>query len=191
MAVDPVVLRVDGLKEIEANLKVLREQFGVRTGGVIIRGLRAGAKIIVKDAKRRVTRVPSGYGPETITRGRGKNKRSEKTTSQNLAGLLRSNIVEHAIPTSSRLAGGRPTVIIRVRNRGYTRVRGRIRFNRPGSTPGWWWWVEFGTSRHPATPFLRPAFQAQRAAALEEYKRRVREEIEKLFAHHRPLRIAA
>ena len=177
-------VQISGLRELESSLKVLREQFGVRTGGVIIRGLRAGAKVIRDDAKRRVTRVPSGYGPGTITRGRGKNKRSVQATSMTLAAMLRSNIVEHAIPTGSRIANGRPTVLVRVRSKGYRRVNGRIRFNQPGSTPGWWWWVEFGTSRVPARPFIRPAFEAQKLAAVEKFKETAKAEIDKLFAKH-------
>lgn len=181
MAIYPVVQRVDGLRELEANLKVLREQFGVRTGGVIIRGLRAGAKLIRDDAKRRVTRVPSGFGPKFISRGRGKRKRQVAATSANLAAMIRSNIVEHAIPTASRIAGGKPTVIVRVRNRGYSRVNGKIRFNQPGSSPGFWWWVEFGTSKTSAKPFMRPAFEAQKVAAVEAMKQHVMDEIDKLF----------
>lgn len=182
MAIQPVIQRIDGLRELEANLKVLRERFGVKTGGIIIRGLRAGAKLIQQDAKRRVTAVPSGFGPEFLSKGRGKKTRQVKTTSHNLAALLRSNIVEHAIPTSARLAMGKPTVLVRVRNRGYARVNGKIRFNRPGSTPGWWWWLEFGTSRTPAKPFLRPAFEAQKVAAVEAMRAHVKAEIERTFS---------
>lgn len=182
MPIYPVIQRVEGLKELEASLKVLREQFGVKTGGVIIRGLRAGAKLIRDDAKRRVRGVPSGYTPEYILKGRRKGAKGRKATAAARAGLLRSNIVEHAIPASSRLAGGKPTVLVRVRNRGYTRTSsGSIRFNQPGSSPGWWWWMEFGTSKRPAQPFMRPAFEAQKVAAVEAMKKHVRAEIDKLF----------
>lgn len=192
MALYPVVHRVDGLRELEANLKVLREEFGVKTGGVIIRGLRAGAKLIKNDAKRRVTSVPSGFGPKFITRGRGKSKRQVASTGLNIAAMLRSNIVEHAIPSNSRLAGGKPTVLVRVRNQGYTRIGGKIRFNRPGSAPGWWWWLEFGTSRSAARPFLRPAFETQKVAAVDAMKSHIRGEIAKAFSQRgRTARFAA
>ena len=172
-------VQIEGLKELEANLKILREQFGVKTGGVIIRGLRAGAKLIRDDARRRVTRIPSGYTPESLTRGRrGKSRRA---TQAGRAGLLRSAIIEHAIPVKSRLAAGKPTVLVRVRSYGYERVNGTIRFNRPGSSASWWWWIEFGTSKRPAQPFLRTAFEAQKAAALEAMKAHVRKEIDQLF----------
>jgi HK97 gp10 family phage protein len=182
MAIYPVIHRIDGLRELEANLKILREQFGVRTGGVIIRGLRAGAKLIRDEARRRVPHIPSGYTPETLKKGRKKNAKGKKATPAARRALLRSNIIEHAIPVAAPLSEGRPTVLVRVRNRGYTRVNGKIRFKQPGSSPGWWWWIEFGTAKQPAQPFLRPAFEAQKVAALEAFKKTVASEIDALFA---------
>lgn len=189
--------RLDGLRQLEGNLKVLREKFNVKTGGVIIRGMRAGARLIRDDARRRVGRIPSGYTPEVLGAGRRRKdgttvRKGRKATAKNRQALLRSNIVEHAIPVSSRLAGGKPTVLIRVRNRGYSRVGGRLRFNQPGSSPGWWWWLEFGTSKQPAQPFMRPAVAARTGAALEEMKRTIAKEVEDTFAGHgRTLRRAA
>lgn len=182
MAIYTVIQRVEGLQELEFALKELREQFGVRTGGIIIRGLRKGARLIRDDARRRAPQVPSGLTPKTLRKGRRKNAKGVAATSVSRRSLLTSNIVEHSIPVSSRLAGGRPTVIVRVRNRGYTRAsKGAIRFNQPGSSPGWWWWLEFGTSRRAAQPFIRPAFEAQKVEAVEAMKASVREEIDEFW----------
>ncbi len=194
MASAPIKMnvRIDGLKEIESRLKVLREEFGVKTGGVIIRGLRAGAKLIQQDAKRRAPAIdPSGFIQARVARlaaedarrmGVRKGVRGRGTLRKSLA-MIRSNIVEHAIKTTDPRANGQPTVLVRVRNRGYTRGSdGSIRFNNPSSSPGYWWWVEFGTSRFPARPFLRPAFEAQKLNALTEFRKHVSGEIEKLFA---------
>lgn len=181
MAIYPVVTKVEGLAELEGKLKVLREEFGIKTGGVIIRGLRAGAKLIVKDAKRR---VPIGMTLRTINSRRKKGQsRAERDAikRQVRGGLIRRNIVEHAIPTSSRVAGGVPTVIVRVRNNGYRRIGGKMVFNRPNSSPGYWWLVEFGTSKMPARPFMRPSFEAQKVAAVLEMKRHMQDEIAKHF----------
>lgn len=177
-----VVQRIEGLQQLEAALKELREQFGVRTGGIIIRGMRKGMRLIRDEARRRAPQVPSGFTPTTLRKGRGKRARSIAATAGGRRSLLSSSIVEHAIPSSSRLAGGRPTVIVRVRNSGYTRTSsGAIRFNRPGTTAGWWWWLEFGTSRRAAQPFIRPAFEAQKLAAIEAMKASVRAEIEEFW----------
>lgn len=177
-------VKVEGLQALEANLKRLREEFGVRTGGIIIRGLRAGARLIRDDARRRVGHVPSGYTPRVLTstsrRGGGR-VRSRSATEKRREALLRSRIVEYAIPTASKIAAGRPTVVVRVSNAGYDRQGGRLRFRNPGSSPGWWWWLEFGTSKRPAQPFLRPAFEAQKVAAVLALQQRVRAEIDALF----------
>lgn len=48
----------------------------------------------------------------------------------------------------------------------------------------YWRWVEFGTSKQPAHPFLRPAFEASKMAAVEQIKdymaARIPREVEKL-----------
>jgi HK97 gp10 family phage protein len=129
-----------------------------------------------------VTQVPSGYTPEFLSGRSGRvGKRGRRATNANRAGLLRSAIVEHAIPVGSKLAGGKPTVLVRVRSYGYERVNGRIRFKRPGSSASWWWWIEFGTSKTGAQPFLRPAFEAQKQAVVEAMKTSVRKEIDDFF----------
>ena len=49
-----------------------------------------------------------------------------------------------------------------------------------------------GTSRRAATPFMRPAFEAQKVAAVEEMKKQIRGEIEQLFGKFgRTVRLAA
>jgi HK97 gp10 family phage protein len=187
-------VQVLGMAQLEAKLKLLRERFDVKTGGVIIRGLREGAKIIRDEAKRRVPHVPSGYLPFATAR---KTKRvrglftkgarivvDQKRRVGDLSAMLRSNIVAHAIPTSAPVAQGKPTVVIRVRSSGYDRVNGRLRFRRPGTSPGWWWWVEFGTSKQPAQPFMRPAVATKSGAALEAMRAHVAKEVEELFKKH-------
>lgn len=175
-----IEVRYEGLRQIEENLRFLREQFGVKTGGIIIRALRVGAKMIRDEARRRVPKVPSGLSPfAKAFKGRRGKQRLVSWES-----LLRSNIIEHAIPVSSRLAGGKPTVLVRVRNHGYHRVNGRIVFNRPGSSPGWWWWLEFGTARMPARPFLRPAFEAVKGQAAQATIAAMRREIDEFFARN-------
>lgn len=182
MPIYPVVQRVQGLKELDNQLRILREHFGIRTGGIVIRGLRAGAKLIRDDAKRRVPHVPSGYGPKMISRGRGRRRRAVAATAADLRQMIVSNIVEHAIPTDAPLAGGKPTVLVRVRNQGYTRTSsGALRFNNPGRSPGYWWLVEFGTSRRPAQPFMRPAFEAQKFAAVDAMKKSIQQELKQIY----------
>lgn len=185
-----VIQQIDGLKELEANLAILREEFGVKTGGVIIRGLRAGSKLIQQDAARRAPdKDPSGFlvAREARLSAEAGRKRGRKGvrgrgTIRRTLDMIRLNIEEHAIRVSDPRANGRPTVIVRVRNRGYERtLGGKIRFKNPSSSPGYWWWVEFGTSKMAARPFLRPAFESQKLAAVEAMKTNIKMEIEQLF----------
>jgi len=170
-----VTAEVKGLKELEANLKMLRESFGVKTGGVIIRGLRAGAKLIRDEARRL---APRGTGARWVGKG-GRRRKDGQETNRRIVhgGLLKANIVEHAIKVSDPRANGRPTVLVRVRNSGYERVDGKMRFKRRGSSPGYWWLVEFGTSKKGARPFMRPAFESQKGRALVTFRQHVAEEI--------------
>lgn len=39
--------------------------------------------------------------------------------------------------------------------------------------PYYWWWVEFGTSKMPARPFLRPAFRTTKAEQLAAIRKRM------------------
>lgn len=175
------VQRIEGLAELEKSLRKMREIFGVKTGGIIIRGLRKGAKLIRDEARNRTPEVPSNYASFART------SKGKRLSTSRLRSILRRNIVEYAIPTDSKLAGGKPTVIVRVRNQGYERTsRGGIRFINPSTSPGWWWWLEFGTSKRSATPFMRPAFEAQKLAALEAFRSSVREEIEAFWAANLP-----
>ena len=188
------IIQVTGLKELEAGLKKLREQLGVKTGGIIYRGLSAGAMIVVKDAKRRAPkRDPSGFIQARIERQQaeqsGKKLRGRRLKGELGRGLamIRSNIIQRKIPSGAPLAGGKPTVLIGVRNAGFDRVTNRrgksiIRFRKPGSSPGYWWWVELGTSRMPARPFLRPALNSQAAAASEKMRDHIAQEIQRHWA---------
>lgn len=187
-----VQVQTTGFAELEAKLRILREQFGVKTGGIIYKALQAGSNLIRDEAKRRApSRDPVGFTQQVIrlqaqymrTLDKGQRRKLQTGIARALS-LIRSQIVAYKIPSGSTIAEGRPTVIIRVRNVGWGRFenvfrRGRapIRFNRPGTSPGYWWWVEFGTSRFPARPFLRPAFETRARDALDIFKRYIQIEL--------------
>jgi HK97 gp10 family phage protein len=193
-----VAITIDtaGFAEIERQLAVLREQFDVKTGGIVLRGLQAGANLIRDDAKRRAMRTdPRGFtglaAALTQQISRTTDKRKQQKIQRAIKGslsLTRNNIVAYKISASHPLAGGIPSVIVRVRNRGWTRLshgsrRGRapIGFNSPGTSPGYWWWIEFGTSRFAARPFMRPAFNAQAQNAIDLTRKYLQIEIAKQF----------
>jgi HK97 gp10 family phage protein len=191
-----VTVDTKGFAEIERQLNVLREQFNVKTGGILLRGLQAGANLIRDEARSRAPqRDPRGFTglaaalTQQIARTTDKRKRQkiQRAITRALA-LTRSNIVAYKISASHPLAGGIPSVIVRVRNRGWSRLtfsrrggRAPIGFNSPGTSPGYWWWIEFGTSRFPARPFMRPAFNAQAQNAIDVTRKYLQIEIAKQF----------
>lgn len=146
-----VNFEVKGLKEMDARMRALQQEFGTRNVPAtkwVMRALHDGARVIRDDAKRRAPVLKDPI--------RNPHRRP---------GELRSNIVEHA----SREEWG--TVYVRVRSRGYIFKEGPDSRRNPKSSrragnPNYWWLVEYGASHAPAQPFLRPAFESQKGAAL-------------------------
>jgi HK97 gp10 family phage protein len=206
-----VTTKIEGLQEIERALKRVREEFDAKakTGGIVIRGLMAGAKLIRDDAKARAPLSdPSGMVKARLEALQNKQlrkavgkmsyrqllrfqkaeqrrlARAQRVSKKQLA-LIKQNIVSYPVKADE------PTVVVRVSNKGYdrgynsfrARLNGKssIRFRNPGYSPGYWWWVEFGTSRFRARPFMRPAFEAQKMAALAAFGDTVRAEIKKRY----------
>lgn len=138
---------VHGLEELKRNLATLSLRVG---GEITTRALLAGGKPIQMDAKRR---APLLKAP-VPTRQRG---------------ALRSGIVSYAKRWNH--------VVVRVRSRTYI-FGGKWKKGAGwAGNPNYWWLVEFGTSKMSAIPFLRPAFESQKYAALNaiifEYRRGV------------------
>ena len=190
-----IEVKIAGLQQFEANLKILREEFGVKTGGVINRGLMAGARVIRDEAKRLAPVLKQTDALRASFLARAKHPAGHalsKQTNRRISGSLRANIIAHYVRRTPL------TVWVRVRSKTYIFAKkrgGRVRKYRsgwvaaPGGTdpsnlvgnPNYWWLVEFGTSRMRARPFLRPAFESKKYEALEAFKRQMRKEIDSLF----------
>lgn len=149
-------IQIKGLRELKARLDSLPRE--IKKSAIVMRALHDAAKVIRDEARRR---APVGTAIRYVGRGAGK-RRKDGTISGRavVGGLLRSSIVEHTDPHKWN------SVVIRVRNKGIAKINGKIRILRPGSSPGYWWLVEFGTSRMPAHPFMRPAFEAKKREAV-------------------------
>jgi len=182
-------IQMTGLKEFEANLKILRDQFQVRTGGLINRSLMAGARIIRDEAKAKAPifdseRARRAFKSRRFNQaGRGLSQSQEVRVPRN----LKSNIV-------ASYAKGMPlTVLVRVRTRTYIFEGGRGNFkSNVVGNPNYWWLVEFGTSKMAARPFMRPAFEAKKSQALGAFTVEMRKQLTEQFRKFRPnLKMAA
>lgn len=98
-----------------------------------------------------------------------------------LTGEVGRNI--RAVPT--RKTNYAATVQIGVRKL-KKKVLARLRRRNPNaSDPFYWRFLEFGTSKMRARPFLRPAFEARKVAAAQRVSDAIRERLEAIVAQVR------
>lgn len=147
-----VEIKVHGLREIEQAMKALPGRMDKK---LLDKGLVAGARLVRDEAK---ALVPLLKEPDA-RRVRGTIQRAIH------AGRVR--------PTRYRA-----TVWVRVRQltKGQIRrfKRTQLRHNKRAraalnpNDPFYWFFVEFGTSKMAARPFMRPAFQSKKEAAVSK-----------------------
>lgn len=155
--------RVAGLQELREAMLQLPKRLDRR---VLNAALLAGARIIAKDAE---GRAPVLQEPDPRRR----------------PGTVRRNI--RARPVRP-FAGRDATVMVSVRELNARQIANfKKRFlvhnsraarsaNNPND-PFYWRFLEFGTSKMPARPFLRPAFAARREEALAVFRLRMSERL--------------
>jgi HK97 gp10 family phage protein len=147
-------VRIEGLAELNRALRELPQR-------IANRGLRtavyAGAKVIRDEARHRAPKAAQSLG-----------------TKQPSAGTLKRSVIMKHIRELS--GGGRQTFYVLVRQGKKYRNQGK-RGNL--SQDAWYWrFVEFGTRKMAARPFLRPALESRRREAVEAIKGRLAQRIE-------------
>lgn len=152
---DGVKVKISGLRELEKAMQMLPDE--IKRGGLIMRALRAGSRVVAAEAKRRAP-VLNPFSPAVLT-GRRK------------SGALKAGIVTNFSKDEEL------TVVMRVRNRGYIFAEAGRKSSSLEGNPNYWWLVEFGSSKQPARPFMRPAFESKKYEALAEITRHLKKEI--------------
>ena len=148
-------IKVHGLQELSQTLMKLPAELEKR---VIMGALRAAGQTIRKDA---MARAPILEKPDPRRR----------------AGTLRKNI-------SVRRVKGKTAVYVgvfgasRKKIAAFKAAGGGKGANNPDD-PYYWKWVEFGTKKMAARPFLRPAFEAQKYEALRMFEVYMRKRLAK------------
>ena len=149
------LIKVHGLQELSQTLMKLPAELEKR---VIMGALRAAGQTIRKDA---MARAPILEKPDPRRR----------------AGTLRKNI-------SVRRVKGKTAVYVgvfgasRKKIAAFKAAGGGKGANNPDD-PYYWKWVEFGTKKMAARPFLRPAFEAQKYEALRMFEVYMRKRLAK------------
>ena len=146
--------KIEGLAELGKALRELPER--VARNGLRV-SVYAGAKVVRDEARARAPKAVQSLGP---------NKPPPGT-------LKRSVIMKHIRELSG---GGRQTFYVLVRHGKKYRNQGK-RGNL--SQDAWYWrFLEFGTRKMAARPFLRPALESRRREAVDAIKQRLSERIE-------------
>jgi HK97 gp10 family phage protein len=152
-----VDVKIEGLNGLLETLKKLPPEVVSKRGGPVKKALRKGALVILKQAKQNLQVATQSSDPE-------------KAYS---TGLLLKNLI------ASR---GKPPVgqkgeryLIRVRRKAYPRAGKRtVTTTKTGS------FLEYGSVKQPAEPWLRPAASAKAQEAMDTIHRELVKEIDKV-----------
>jgi HK97 gp10 family phage protein len=159
-------VRITGMEEAIATLRGLPDKL---RGRALRNALAAGARM-VRDAARRHAPVIDPADPMVV---KGWRK----------PGTMRNAIVVRTSKIARR--EGNVGVFVNVRPakgarfRGGKQVKATQRGAKSPNDPYYWRWVEFGTKRSKAVPFLRPAAQTL-SAAFEAFKNALGPQLAKL-----------
>lgn len=157
-----LTFKLEGLEETVANLGELPKSTG---RNAIVRAARKAAAPILADAKAMVP-VREGLLRQTLTISNVRVRRGN----QNTVGA----VVVWVPFTNSYRTLSKPVAYVRGPNRGQSRTY------QIGSDPGVYAnFVEFGTSNSPARPFLRPAWDRNKEAALAIFNDALITEVER------------
>lgn len=161
-----VRVEVQGAREIAAAMRELPRRVDRK---ILNAGLLAGARL-VRDEARAIAPVLKNPDPRWRP------------------GTLKKAIQAATIAASRTPYAGE--VIVRVRKLTQARIaklkRSAAKRGRSVNPidPYYWFWVEFGTAKMKAQPFMRPAFEAQKNravdAAMQVFRDKVQLEIQKL-----------
>lgn len=151
-----VSVKVSGLKELGKNLQALDKKVRNR---ISVKAMRAGGRIIRDSA-----RAKAPVLQENVPHRR--------------KGTLKRSIVERTKVGKN----GKTTTIVAVRNLSGKQIAkfkgktGKSGAKNPND-PFYWRFVEFGTSKMPAKPFMRPAFEQNKQRAAQEIIHTLRNDI--------------
>lgn len=138
-------VEVQGLKELGAALRSLPD----RVGRNVARGATNAAAVVIRNEAR--IRAPVYTGP--VQEGHPP------------PGTLKRSIIVKQIPEQSGPL--LQTYIVHVRRGEKYAHQGKKNLSQDAY---YWTWVEYGTVKMTARPFLRPAFEVKKVDAVEQFK---------------------
>jgi HK97 gp10 family phage protein len=158
-------MKIWGLEQTIKNLRALPRELGSKGGGPVRRALAKATQIIRDDAERRAPFL-TGNLKQNVYMYRDRNPQASGATERYL-------------------------VMVRAKKRKYGDTTLNRRLRRVGksyNTRGdafYWWFLEFGTSKMPAQPYMRPAFETNKHAAVDLFGRSLFEDVQRLVSKMR------
>lgn len=163
MKVEMNLTGVDGVLE---TLRSLPPEVVSRRGGVVLRALRKGASVITKQAKSNLASAINAVDDSG-------NPYSTGLLLKTGLSVLRKN------PPS-----GEKGELVRIRVKRATYPNRRLRSGRRGgskmSTNDSAWFLEYGTSKQAARPWLRPAFESKAQQAIDTVQTELKKAIDRV-----------
>ena len=150
-----MTVNITGLKELQQALNQLPLEIQKRP---LRSAVSAGAKVILDEAIRRAPQGETGNLRKALYRYRSRSQ-SGKGQETFLVGVRK----------------GKKEYVDSAKNRRFGRVGKKYTVEGEAF---YWRFIEFGTSKMPARPFLRPAFESKKNQAVETIKNRLAVAIE-------------
>jgi HK97 gp10 family phage protein len=150
-----MTVNITGLKELQQALNQLPLEIQKRP---LRSAVSAGAKVIVDEAKRLAPQGETGNLRKALYRYRSRSQ-SSRGQETFLVGVRK----------------GKKNYVDSAKNRRLNRVGKKYTVEGEAY---YWRFIEFGTSKMPARPFLRPAFESKKNQAVETIKNRLAVAIE-------------
>lgn len=157
-------VRLDGLAAIQGRLRALPAQL---EKNAIMGGLRAAAQVIRVDAQ---ARAPVLEEP-TDTRKPG--------TVRDAITVRRSRQQKNAVYVGVRQLRGKQIKQFIAVQKAIGRRGSKLKSSSNPDDPFYWIFLEFGTEKMAAKPFLRPAFEAKKFEALRRFEEYMKTRVEK------------
>ncbi|WP_421794294.1 HK97-gp10 family putative phage morphogenesis protein [Hydrocarboniphaga effusa] len=143
-------IKVQGLDQLLKNLEQLPRELVSKNGGLVRTALFKATKRIREQARQRAPR-DTGVLAKNIIAVRDKNPRANGASERYIITVRKKRWSKQAKERATR------------------RANGKIDYRRSNDAY-YWRWVEFGTATQQAQPFLRPAFESEKEAAVLDFK---------------------
>lgn len=150
-----VSIKVEGLQALDRKLSTISEDL---RGKALYNALNFASNPMLKMAKQKAAQAKE---PHEMQIG--------KKTVTVQPGLLKSSIKRRRLNKKERVAGQYSAAI----------GIGISKKNKQNIYPRYWHFIENGTRKMPATPFIRPAFDANKDVFLERFKSQLNKAIDK------------